>query len=110
MEVSGLARCPHLGVPGDPHTWAAYVSGDNVCHKTQDQAFVSFEHQAEYCLSAGYRRCPIYQAQGTWDRPLPRGVRTGESRPISRVNLLVGGAVALMTLLGAALIVLALLL
>jgi hypothetical protein len=102
-----LARCPHLGVPRDPHTWASYVSGDNVCHKTQAEVFLTFEHQAGYCLSAGHGRCPIFQAQGNWNQPLPPGVQASSNRPVSRVNLIIGGVIALMMLLGAALIVLA---
>lgn len=104
------ARCPHLGVPRDPHTWAAYVSGDNVCHKTRDEVFVSFEHQAGYCLSAGHGQCPIYQAKDTWNGPLPPGVRAVDARPAVRVNVnwIIGGAAAAISLLGALLIALAL--
>ncbi len=53
--------CPFLGIYDDADTALAYPSPSNRCYRPPKPASVSNPHQGQYCLSAAYTRCPIFQ-------------------------------------------------
>jgi hypothetical protein len=54
-----------LGTLADPRTSLAFASDANHCFNTRLPVPISTIHQDNYCLSAAYERCPVYQSHGT---------------------------------------------
>lgn len=54
-------KCLHLGRRDDPSTLFNYPSVGNYCHHVHPLAPPNEEHQAQYCLSGQYQKCPVYQ-------------------------------------------------
>lgn len=61
-----MVRCPYLWLKADRRSYCAYPSLQNGCfsarnpHRRGDYAFVSREHQSEYCLTEEHIACPYY--------------------------------------------------
>jgi hypothetical protein len=73
-QVSGMDRCPHLGLPEDPQTALAFPSPWNYCHHARPKAPVATTWQTEFCHSAGHTACPLLQQERR--RPLPPEARS----------------------------------
>ncbi len=60
---SGAApgRCPFVGALADPGTSLAFPSDSNHCFRTSFPIPISSIHQENYCLSAQYAACPVFQ-------------------------------------------------
>jgi len=54
--------CPYLGLFDDPKTFSAYPSEWNVCHHVTPISTPTFGQQQNFCLSAAYSNCPIFNA------------------------------------------------
>lgn len=63
-------RCPYLGMQNDSQVCFSYPSEQNTCYRDGPAAMVDPAHQAGYCLSGGYIRCPLYE-RPSHQSPLP---------------------------------------
>ncbi len=71
--------CPFLGIYDDADTALAYPSPSNRCYRPPKPASVSNPHQGQYCLSAAYTRCPIFQKYASISpAPTPADERSSE--------------------------------
>lgn len=82
MKTEG---CPYLGLRGDPHTFTAFASTANYCHRVSQPTPVDQAHQEACCLTAGHVRCPVFIAEPTkilpaelraphWQKKRQRGI------------------------------------
>lgn len=54
-----IHTCPFLGTGTDQGTAFAFASSRNRCYRHPQPQHVSLAHQSGYCLSRGYRHCPV---------------------------------------------------
>jgi hypothetical protein len=54
------ARCPYVGLDGDPQSLAAYPSSKNYCHRLNEPKPVKLDYQQQYCLGTVHQRCLVY--------------------------------------------------
>ena len=78
LKSKNLDSCPFVGLKNDPETSFSYASKSNYCHKVQPPEPVSISYQESACLTAAYKRCPIYSPD--WDGPLPVEIRRKVSK------------------------------
>lgn len=58
---SARPRCPFVGLADDPATAVALPSPANCCHARQPIAPASTGRQEQFCLTADYPDCPVFQ-------------------------------------------------
>ena len=92
-----LTACPHLGMPGDPTTVTLFPSDANYCLRCIHPSVPNLVHQAEYCLSPDFNKCPVRQEAST--RHLPRALTLKRTPAESRSVALKTGVGILMSLL-----------
>lgn len=70
-------KCPHLGLKSDPGTALHFPSMGNYCYHVNPPEVVKESHQKQYCLTAEYGQCPIYQSAVA--RRMPRKYAAGRA-------------------------------
>mgnify|MGYP002392420470 CR=1 FL=1 len=55
------ARCPYVGLLGDPQTLTAYASSLNHCYRLKEPKSIKLEYQQHYCLTPAHKRCLVFQ-------------------------------------------------
>ena len=60
-------RCPHLGLVGNRHHVVVVSSPRHRCYLHSEPERIGSAHQAEVCLTSGYRRCRRLRAAATAD-------------------------------------------
>jgi LysM repeat protein len=64
--------CPHIGFTNDPKTTTFSPDLRNVCHHAHSPVHISLEHQASFCFSENFTKCPGY-SEG-WGKSVPKDV------------------------------------
>jgi LysM repeat protein len=115
VEPSGrppaaLPSCPLLGLPRDPRTHYSFTNDQHRCHATGKPASIRLTHQAEFCLTSEFDRCPLYRGwRSSGSRapvPLTPATLQPRGRPSSRrgLGLLAVAVVALFAVFGLSLL------
>jgi sortase A len=60
-------RCPHLGLDGNRHQVVVVSNPRHRCYLHSQPERIGSAHQAEVCLTSGYRRCRRLRAAATAD-------------------------------------------
>ncbi|MDR3574720.1 MAG: LysM peptidoglycan-binding domain-containing protein [Anaerolineaceae bacterium] len=56
-------KCPFFGLEDDPETAATFPTDRNRCYRLSKPKSVGLDQQSSYCLTPGYKTCPIFQQQ-----------------------------------------------
>lgn len=94
-------RCPCVGALADPGTALAFPSDSNHCFRTNFPIPISSIHQENYCLTAQYVMCPVFQqyaaepgkAPAALTPAAPAPVTAGVAQPVGADDDLLAGAV-----------------
>jgi hypothetical protein len=92
-EIKGkkVKICPSLGSCDDPDTARGYPTKQNCCYRVKPVGIVKVDHQAHFCLTADYAKCPAFQkAEGAsfpddlvyHEATLFRGENKNSAKPI----------------------------
>lgn len=74
-------RCPCVGALADPGTALAFPSDSNHCFRTNFPIPISSIHQENYCLSAQYVMCPVFQQYAAQPEKAPAGLPLAAAAP-----------------------------
>ena len=62
-ETEQESLCPFVGLYDDPQSLTSYPSSINACHLFNPPKQIRQKHQKEYCLTAVYVDCKVYQSR-----------------------------------------------
>lgn len=93
--------CPFLGLINDSKTRMSYPSNQNHCHHARPVACPGLTHQQEFCLSADFGKCAVFQS--ALNQPMPEriGAAVKKQLPVKRLIWMGALMAAVITVAGA---------
>ena len=83
VKIRVESTCQYLGFIDDPGSCTTYPIRGHLCHRVKIPTHVRQSYQAEFCLTAVFRKCPVYQEN--WKGILPANIRAKKVQKTKRL-------------------------